>query len=260
MIFHQPHNSQSSHSYNAYIYQDLEFQPHFHRNFEVIYVFSGQVEVNINGRNTLLTAGDLAFCLSNEIHQYRTPEHSATWVGVFSGDFVPEFEKSIRGKTGRNCRFHCSESTLAYLKEHLFHAGPPDFYSLAASLYMLCGEYLRQITLTDRSCREYALMNDTVDYISQNFRRRLTLAEVARALGYDHCYFSKIFHSAFGVCFSDYLNTCRFNAAAEALLTSNDSITAIALESGFQSIRSFNEVFRKKAGMTPAQYRKALQK
>ncbi|MBQ6839444.1 MAG: helix-turn-helix domain-containing protein [Oscillospiraceae bacterium] len=257
MIFHQSQNSLTARNYNSHIYKRLKWQPHFHRNFEVVCVFRGCIKATIGGKDLILRPNDFALVLSNEVHQYEPLEESRAWVGVFSGDYVPVFQKTVEGKTGDTSCFHCEDSILQYLKVHLFHNDTPDFHYLTAGLNMLCGEYLHQVTLSARSNRENIMMNRAADYIAQNFRKPLTLSEVAQALGYDYYYFSKNFHNIFGVCFNDYLNTFRFNAAAEALLRTNDSITSIALDSGFQSIRSFNNVFQKKAGMTPSQYRKS---
>ena len=56
--------------------------------------------------------------------------------------------------------------------------------------------------------------------------------------------------------FNDYVNTYRFNTASEMLITTDASITEIAYESGFQSIRSFNNTFKKLSGLSPSEYRK----
>ena len=212
----------------------------------------------IGGKESILLPGDFALCLSNEVHQYEPLKKTIAWIGVFSGDYVPMFDKAVAGKCGNTSCFHCDENTLQYLKEHLLFKGAPDFYRLTAGLNLLCGAYLEQVTLSERTHRENTLINRAADYIAQNFRQRITLADAALALGYDYYYFSKNFHALFGVGFNDYLNTVRFNAAAQALLTGNEPITAIALDCGFQSIRSFNDVFRKKTGMTPSQYRKSV--
>lgn len=252
-------NSFSNHNYNAHIYRrSLNWPPHFHQNFEVIYLFSGCLKATIGGKETLLHPGDFALSLSNEVHQYEVLEDSMAWIGVFSGDYVPMFEKAVAGKTGNTACFHCDDTTLQYLKEHLLFKGSPDFFRLTAGLNLLCSAYLEQVTLSERTHRETTLINRAADYIAQNFRRRITLTDAALALGYDYYYFSKNFHALFGVGFNDYLNTYRFNAAAQALLTSDDPITTIALDCGFQSIRSFNDIFRKKTGMTPSQYRKSV--
>ena len=57
--------------------------------------------------------------------------------------------------------------------------------------------------------------------------------------------------------FAEYLNTCRYSAAVDGLLSTDKPITQVAMESGFQSTRTFNDVFLRKTGISPAQYRKA---
>lgn len=258
MAFHQAQNSLTRYNYNGHIYKrNPSWPPHFHQNFEVIYIYEGSVRAVIGGKESLLHPGDFALALSNEVHQYEPLEQTKAWICTFSGDYVPHFQKEVAGKTGDASKFHCDDTTLQYLKENLMFMGTPEFYILTAGLNILCSAYLQQVMLTTRGFRESSLLNRASDYISENFRKRITLAQTAHALGYDYHYFSKAFHATFGVGFNDYLNTVRFNAAAEALLASNDSITTIALDSGFQSVRSFNEVFSKKAGTTPSQYRKS---
>ena len=147
---------------------------------------------------------------------------------------------------------------MPYLRNNLLFHGTPDPYRLSAALYMLCGEFLQSITLIERNNPEYALMNDIVDYIAENYQSKLILKDVAAALGYDYYYFSKLFHQTFGQSFNEYLSTYRFNASLHALRSSDKPISTIAKESGFQSIRSFNDIFLKRTGVSPAQYRKQL--
>jgi len=46
-------------------------------------------------------------------------------------------------------------------------------------------------------------------------------------------------------------------SAIELLKNTNDSILEIALSSGFQSVRNFNDFFAKSLNTTPSKYRKA---
>lgn len=258
MYRHQSKNSNASNPYEAFIFQNINMTPHFHRNYELIYVFDGTVELTTDGRSTLLSPGDFALTLSNEAHGYKSIGSSRCWFGIFSPDYVPQFHATVKGKTAADCRFQCDESLLPYLRENLIFPGIPDHYRLCASLYLLCGEFIRNTTLIERNNPEYALMNDIVDYISENYRNKLVLKDVATALGYDYFYFSKLFHQVFGESFNEYLGTYRFNSALRALRSSDLPISVIATESGFQSIRSFNDVFLKRMGTSPAQYRNQL--
>lgn len=52
-----------------------------------------------------------------------------------------------------------------------------------------------------------------------------------------------------------YLNNIRLELALEQLANTNDTIEAIADETGFGSARSFYRIFKDKYGMTPNDYR-----
>lgn len=81
---------------------------------------------------------------------------------------------------------------------------------------------------------------------------------MSERLGYNYYYLSKCFHKIFSMSFTDFLNSYRLDAALSMLTETDKDITDIALESGFQSIRSFNEFFKKNIGTTPAKYRKFI--
>lgn len=259
MIFHQTFNSQDSGYYDHRIFRQFSIPPHFHRGYELLYVFYGQLDAIIDGRKCQLTADDFALCLSNEVHTLQPVGDTRYWVGVFSSDFVPDFHKTVQGKTGKDPVFRLDGSILSFLQEHILHGrnnDDPEPHLLSAGLILACGEYLKQVELIERNNKEYALMNTIADYIRQHFREKLTLKDVSTALGYDYYYFSRLFYQIFSMKFSDYLNSCRYAEAVDALRNSDKPITQIAMDSGFQSIRSFNDVFLRKTGLSPAQYRK----
>ena len=54
------------------------------------------------------------------------------------------------------------------------------------------------------------------------------------------------------------MNQYRMEIAAGKLLSGVESVTDIALDTGFHNISYFNRVFKKKFGMTPKEYRKAF--
>ena len=66
--------------------------------------------------------------------------------------------------------------------------------------------------------------------------------------------FAKTFHCNF----SKYLNGVRLNYAVGALENTQDTITNICLECGFESQRTFNRVFKERYKITPREYRKKI--
>jgi len=262
VLKHQPVNSQAGRTYNAYIHRDKSWVAHFHKAYELIYVFSGCMEVILDGRSVLLHQGDYALALSNQVHQYKAVGQCHYWLGVFSSDFVPEFHALVKGKISTNLRFRCPDPVQTLLEQQLLISHPkeqpPDYFQTVPCLLLVCGEYLKNAHLVDRDNPSYEKMNEIADYIAANFRSKLTLQDVATALGYDYYYVSRLFRKIFRVSFNDYVNDFRVNAAIQALRNTDSPITTISNECGFQSIRSFNDIFHKKTGTSPARYRKHL--
>ena len=93
-----------------------------------------------------------------------------------------------------------------------------------------------------------------LEYVSQNFQEDISLQSIARALGYNYQYLSKIFNRTMNINFKTLVNHYRFEYARQQLLNNPEkSISEIAFESGFQSIRSFNRIYREISGSTPNQ-------
>ena len=255
MLFHQPHNSVGNYSYNAMIYTDVKWDSHFHKNFELIYVLSGKVRCIAGEHHAELAAGDFAMCLSNEVHSLCSIGSSQCWVGVFSGDFVHAFEKQTHGKQGSGLVFRCEKTVEEYLKANLITADTPSVYRLKSCLYAACDEYCKQIALKKCESRNSLLMRSITDYLSENYQNEISLSTMAERLGYNYHYLSKCFHRIFGMSFTRFLNSYRLDAALEMLTETDLSITDIALQSGFQSVRNFNDCFKLSIGTTPTRYR-----
>ena len=243
-----------NHAYNVYIYNEVDYGLHFHKNHEVIYVIEGEATCTVGGKTKLLRTGDFAFCLSNEVHAIQA-SGGALWIGVFSEDFIHEFKKHRGGRVGSDFSFRCKEETLKFLLANLIKEKLGDIFVIKACLYALCSEYLSQISLQGNSDKHSALMGSIVEYIEENYKRDILLSTLAEALGYEYFYFSKIFNRLFSMSFNDYLNLYRFNEACLMLIETDMTVAKIAEESGFKSIRSFNYIFKKLSGLSPREYR-----
>lgn len=254
MIVHQQHNSLGNHTYNAFIYKNCEWFYHFHKNYELIYIFSGEVELTLDDKSYLLTQDTFALILPNEFHAYHTPESSLAWVGVFSADFVSEFDKLTQNKRASVPIFSCEKHIRDYLLKYLITEKTPDTLLLKSTLYACCREFANKVSLRDTK-NENSFIGGILAYISENFREEITLATAAEALGYEYHYLSRRFHNHFHVNFKQFLNIYRADFAREQLIHTDAEITEIAYLSGFQTTRTFDRVFREQTGMTPSAFR-----
>jgi AraC-like DNA-binding protein len=258
MIFHQPHNSKTNYNYNAFFYQKEKWDPHFHKNFELVYVLQGEIECVVGNMKQPVKHGEFALALSNEVHSIIPQENALYWVGVFSEDYVRAFSKAVQGKTGDSFVFNCSESVNRFLLDNLITDKTPPVYMLKACLYAVCEEYSNSVNLTDKNMKDTEAMLKITDYVLKNHKNDISLSSLASLLGYDYHYVSRYFHEVFNMSFADYLNSYRLETAIAMLEETDKTIADIAFESGFQSVRSFNNCFKTRFGTPPSAYRKTI--
>ena len=94
-------------------------------------------------------------------------------------------------------------------------------------------------------------------FMRNNYRREVTAAEIAKAAGLSPNYLSRKFRQATGTGVHEYLTFLRMKEAALELVSTNSSITEIALRCGFSDGNYFKDVFKKRYGVTPTGYRKS---
>src|SRR5438552_2475937 len=91
------------------------------------------------------------------------------------------------------------------------------------------------------------------EYLHANFRERVTMADLARAASMHPVYLGQMFHRHFGETAGDYVKRLRVRAAAEQLSKSDVPLSEIAFQHGFCDQSHFHRVFKKFAGLTPAE-------
>lgn len=91
---------------------------------------------------------------------------------------------------------------------------------------------------------------------------KLSLHTLSKEIGISGGYLSQIINSNSGKNYNDYINELRVEYVKRMLTNeeySNYTITAIGLESGFNTKTSFYSIFKKFTGKTPNQYKKLVQ-
>jgi AraC-like DNA-binding protein/ligand-binding sensor protein len=95
-------------------------------------------------------------------------------------------------------------------------------------------------------------------FIAEHLGEPISLAQVAQAANTSAFYFCKIFKSAVGLTFTNYLARTRVEKTKQLLLNPNVRVSEAAYAAGFQSLSQFNRVFRRVTGETPSRYREQL--
>lgn len=96
--------------------------------------------------------------------------------------------------------------------------------------------------------------------ISLNYGMDLSLDKVAAQLYVNPCYLSRVFHKETGQKFIDYLVDIRIEKAKELLSSPELRIYQVGSCVGYPNKRYFSELFQRKCGITPSEYRKWIAK
>ncbi|ASJ74123.1 AraC family transcriptional regulator [Granulosicoccus antarcticus] len=95
-------------------------------------------------------------------------------------------------------------------------------------------------------------------YIAEHHARDLRLAEVSAISQMSESTFSRFFTKATGCNFSRYLNRLRIAHACELLSKSDEPVTSICHDVGYNNVANFNRHFKDYKSMTPREYRKQV--
>ena len=95
-----------------------------------------------------------------------------------------------------------------------------------------------------------------VKRITDQLSQPLSAAEIATELGMSESRFSRFFRRATGNTFTDFVNRVRINRACQLLMDTDQQITHICYEVGFNNVANFNRRFLQVKGQTPKEFRR----
>ena len=94
-----------------------------------------------------------------------------------------------------------------------------------------------------------------LSYITTHFKENINLNDIAKASGYSATYLSSLFHKKTGYTFKEYINHSRISLAKRLLSNTNNNISFICYECGFNSMTSFLRNFIEIEKCTPSEFR-----
>ncbi len=100
------------------------------------------------------------------------------------------------------------------------------------------------------------VIHEAVTYIHKNYRENVKLSDVAKYVGMNESYLSRLFKKNLNINFVDYLNQIRIQQAKELLNNPELLISDIAYQVGYSNENYFSRVFKAVEGISPRQYQK----
>lgn len=256
------------------------FPLHCHEEVEIVFVDDGTCRYTIDNDDVDLIQGDILIMMPWVLHSFRIVNSEDFFLSkaiLLSLDMINNSSVDICSSKyfspmlNRCCTNYCLIHRISKhydefreLMEEIFDAyfKSEDFFELKLKamlnrlFYMLLKYKYIKIDDNNREKSEIESVRKIIDYISENYKNPITLADLAKLVNLSETGMSRLFRNITGMSCIDYVIDYRLSRAMSMLRFSDKSIIEIAYDTGFNNISYFNRTFKKHFNQTPSECRK----
>ena len=254
-----------------------EYPFHFHDDMEIVYVLSGSIELKSGYYTYKLKQGDIFIFNDREMHSMeRIIEDNMIMMLQINLRYFERYYTDLRNQffvvdmeEDREEDLAVLQGILAEIMMEILQKGQGYEHKVIESTHnlisCLTSKFSYEITEDGKFQNDAGSKNSKVlagrlnrimDYMYENYERKLTLSEIAENEKLSIYYLSHIIKEATGLSFQDLLSYIRVEESERILLESNKKIGTIAEEMGFSAVRYYIKHFENWFGMHPLEYRK----
>lgn len=231
-----------------------------------IYCIEGEGWYRLRDHEYKIASGQYFIIPSGEVHAYGSNDENPWtiyWIH-FKGKLASEFVSQAVAPTELRPSVHSRISNRIDLFEEIFHTLEMG-YSRENLLYSCSIFYHYLGTLRYlQQYRDVALGHKVrtniivaaIHFMKENIEKKLTLAEIARHVGYSTSYFSVLFSQRTGYSPLSYFNYLKIQSACQLLDFTDMRINQICYKIGIDDSYYFSRLFHKIMGMSPMKYKK----
>lgn len=252
---------------------------HFHHEYEIYYLFSGDRRYFIKDRTYIVQPGDLVLIRSNEVHKTsdnRMPDHERIVIyyePVFFETYPEEYKTMLLSVFAQDYpllrlklqdRLRAEELLLSLLQELL--EKPPGFemhiHNMASEVLLLAARasLKRGAVPPDEEVRPtQRKITEIVRFINSQYMNPLDLEGLSAQFYISKSHLSRLFKETTGFYLTEYINITRIKEAQRLLRESRLSITEVAEQAGYDNFSHFGKMFKKLTGVSPRHYRSLAQ-
>lgn len=98
------------------------------------------------------------------------------------------------------------------------------------------------------------------EYVSVHYQEEIRLEQLSAMIGMSPTAFSRYFKLRTGKTLSDYIVDVRLGAASRKLVDTDEPVSSICFDCGFNTLSNFNRLFRDRKGCSPTEFREKYAK
>ncbi len=241
---------------------------HTHPSYMFILMFDDVTQIVINGETIQAQYGK-GFVLKPNIEHHEVYSSNAPkYIAVMIDSLFFQTQLSDYNTNDDNVieygYYEPSSNLIHLLKRFMIESGtnlPGSGKIMEALSLEICHDLIRSViniqveqdTISDR-----LEVSRAITFIHTHINEKITVDQIAQEVNMSVSHFSRIFKREIGLSPLAYLLNTRLDRVKKLLVSSDKTITQIALESGFNSSSYLATAFMKKYNMSPSSYKKKL--
>lgn len=249
---------------------------HWHNALELVMPLENNYIVNVAEKDYTINEYDVLIVPPSELHSMPAtiPGHRLIFQcdnSVLSG--VPAVEPVMRGLTAPLLITKKLDSELHSLAKKIVldiysmysqknELADVQIYTALINLLTAIRRFQLEQSKISLECDDEKLgeysekFNIVMQYIDANYMHDISLEQLAGVAGYSKFHFSRIFKQYHSMSYLQYINARRTKAAENLLLDPSLTITEVAMKAGFNSLTTFNRIFKEIKHCTPTDFKK----
>ena len=247
---------------------------HVHPAVELLYFVSGEYLVCVDERTFSVGEGDMVLVRSNVIHSTEALRGSGGLYYVLKvhPSLIFEFFANRESPVGampflqnsREAVVHVSRAEMPLAVERIWREMIADWEEPDELLYIaqraraatLLVALLRTALKSQKVHAEVSEHNlgriyESLCFINGHYAEDITALDCAACVHMSYSHFAKLFRAVTGKTVKEYITAVRLSQASNLLLSTDMSVTEVALACGYKSVSYFISEYRRNKGVTP---------
>lgn len=250
-------------------------EPHQHDFEELLVGMQGSLEHFIDFKSEEIEAPFISFVTKGKVHRVvPKPKNGRAeiWVVRFKSEFIPE-------TTFQLYSYYHAHANIALQKGDCFNRMPalcemmynemqqtdPDYaviQHLLSALFIMIESERKKLQPVDENIKktQNITFKNFLQILEENFRRSEGVEFYAEKLFMSSRNLNLICQNILNQSVSEIIETRKLIEAKNLLISTNKTISEIGFELGYQENSYFTNVFKKKSGQTPTEFREEMSK
>lgn len=223
--------------------------------YELIFATKGTIHLFEEGTNNVLNPDDYLLLSPNKRHGgSRHSQGDVEFFWLHFNRLPEEFQFLAEHPFGSLAE----TARITQIIRLLLHCSNAPAYPTATADHLIYVLLAELAVLQQQSEPQNALAARTHEFIRSYSYRPLTAAQVASELQYHPDHLSRVLKKCYGFTLQQDINNERINRAKQLLLTTDRTVSQIALELGYEDPNLFEKFFRYHAKIPPLAFRNSF--